>query len=218
MTQREIFVVGTARTAIGTYGGSLKDIPLSQLATTAVSAALFQSLPFDTLKDFAPVSMLATFDLALAVSEGGRFKSLADLLAFRFRSTWAGALTTIIMLIGVLPLLALQIQALAVAGSMGVDKDVVVADATAGTFIVTLPPADVARIPLATRIHALHVAFMSLANVQETLHLKRLLWHFAHEKIISMAMKQTLTSKKFIQPVNWSLLLRVLNHNQIKLL
>ena len=43
MTQREIFVVGTARTAIGTYGGSLKDIPLSQLATTAVSAALTRS-------------------------------------------------------------------------------------------------------------------------------------------------------------------------------
>ena len=36
-------------------------------------------------------------------------------------------------------LLALQIQTLAVAGSMGVDKDIVVADATAGTFIVTLP-------------------------------------------------------------------------------
>ena len=32
---------------------------------TAVSAALFQSLPFDTLKDFAPVSLLATFDLAV---------------------------------------------------------------------------------------------------------------------------------------------------------
>jgi acetyl-CoA C-acetyltransferase len=43
MTQREIFVVGTARTAIGTYGGSLKDIPLSQLATTAVSTALSRS-------------------------------------------------------------------------------------------------------------------------------------------------------------------------------
>ena len=43
MTQREILVVGTARTAIGTYGGSLKDTPLSQLATTAVSAALARS-------------------------------------------------------------------------------------------------------------------------------------------------------------------------------
>ena len=49
---------------------------------TAVSAALFQSLPFDTLKDFAPVSLLATFDLAVVVKEGGRFATLAELLAY----------------------------------------------------------------------------------------------------------------------------------------
>ncbi|MBV7431389.1 MULTISPECIES: tripartite tricarboxylate transporter substrate binding protein [unclassified Acidovorax] len=49
---------------------------------TAVSAALFHSLPFDTLKDFAPVSLLATFDLAIVVREGGRFSTLADLLAY----------------------------------------------------------------------------------------------------------------------------------------
>ncbi|MBI2771274.1 MAG: tripartite tricarboxylate transporter substrate binding protein [Burkholderiales bacterium] len=49
---------------------------------TAVSAALFKSLPFDTVKDFAPVSLLATFDLAIVVSEAGRFKTLAELLAY----------------------------------------------------------------------------------------------------------------------------------------
>lgn len=49
---------------------------------TAVSAALFKSLPFDTLKDFTPVSKLAGFDLVLAVSEAGRFKTLAELLAY----------------------------------------------------------------------------------------------------------------------------------------
>lgn len=49
---------------------------------TAVSAALFKSLPFDTLKDFTPVSLLATFDLAIVVSETGPHKTLADLLAF----------------------------------------------------------------------------------------------------------------------------------------
>ncbi len=49
---------------------------------TAVSAALFKKLPFDTLGDFAPVSLLATFDLGLVVAEGGRFKNLADLLAY----------------------------------------------------------------------------------------------------------------------------------------
>ena len=36
---------------------------------TAVTAALFRSLPFDTLKDFTPVSKLAVFDLVIAVSE-----------------------------------------------------------------------------------------------------------------------------------------------------
>jgi tripartite-type tricarboxylate transporter receptor subunit TctC len=49
---------------------------------TAVSAALFKQLPFDTLRDFAPVSKLASFDLAIAVSETGKFKSLVELLAY----------------------------------------------------------------------------------------------------------------------------------------
>ncbi|MBC7709111.1 MAG: tripartite tricarboxylate transporter substrate binding protein [Rhizobacter sp.] len=49
---------------------------------TAVSAALFKALPFDTRKDFAPVSKLATFDLAIAVAEGGKFKTFAELLAY----------------------------------------------------------------------------------------------------------------------------------------
>jgi tripartite-type tricarboxylate transporter receptor subunit TctC len=49
---------------------------------TAVSAALFKSLPFDTLKDFTPVTRLAGFDLVIAVSETGRFKTLQDLLAY----------------------------------------------------------------------------------------------------------------------------------------
>lgn len=43
MKQREVVVVGAARTAIGTFGGSLKDVPLSLLATTAVKAALERS-------------------------------------------------------------------------------------------------------------------------------------------------------------------------------
>jgi acetyl-CoA C-acetyltransferase len=39
----EIFVVAAVRTAIGTFGGSLKDVPLAQLATIAVRAALERS-------------------------------------------------------------------------------------------------------------------------------------------------------------------------------
>ncbi|WP_185268331.1 sensor histidine kinase [Halopseudomonas xiamenensis] len=42
-----------------------------------------------------------------------QLSSLADLFAFRFRSTWAGTLTTLFMLVSMLPLLALQIQAVA---------------------------------------------------------------------------------------------------------
>ena len=49
---------------------------------TAVSAALFKSLPFDTQKDFAPVSKLASFDLAIAVAADGKFKTFAELLAY----------------------------------------------------------------------------------------------------------------------------------------
>jgi Na+/proline symporter/signal transduction histidine kinase len=54
----------------------------------------------------------------LRITRTYQLSSLADLFAFRFRSTWAGALTTVFMLTGVLPLLALQIQA--VADSIGI--------------------------------------------------------------------------------------------------
>lgn len=54
----------------------------------------------------------------LRITRTYQLSSLADLFAFRFRSTWAGVLTTLFMLIGLLPLLALQIQA--VADSIGI--------------------------------------------------------------------------------------------------
>jgi acetyl-CoA C-acetyltransferase len=43
MKQREVVVVSAARTAIGAFGGSLKDVPLSTLATAAVAGALRRS-------------------------------------------------------------------------------------------------------------------------------------------------------------------------------
>jgi tripartite-type tricarboxylate transporter receptor subunit TctC len=49
---------------------------------TAVSAGLFKSLPFDTTRDFAPISALGFFDIALVVPQGSPYKMLADLLAF----------------------------------------------------------------------------------------------------------------------------------------
>jgi acetyl-CoA C-acetyltransferase len=43
MSNREIWIVGAARTAIGTFGGGLKDISLADLATIAVRGALERS-------------------------------------------------------------------------------------------------------------------------------------------------------------------------------
>ena len=40
MPQTDVFVVAAARTAIGTFGGTLKDTPPVDLATTAIKAAL----------------------------------------------------------------------------------------------------------------------------------------------------------------------------------
>ena len=47
---------------------------------TAVSASLFKSLPFDPVKDFAPVSTLAFFSLGIVVNSDGKIASLQDLL------------------------------------------------------------------------------------------------------------------------------------------
>jgi len=40
MSKREVWIVGAARTAIGSFGGTLKDTPMSELAATAVRAAM----------------------------------------------------------------------------------------------------------------------------------------------------------------------------------
>ncbi|MFO1377348.1 MAG: acetyl-CoA C-acyltransferase family protein [Steroidobacteraceae bacterium] len=40
MTKQDIYVVGAARTAIGSFGGGLKDVPLAQLGTTVIKAAV----------------------------------------------------------------------------------------------------------------------------------------------------------------------------------
>ncbi len=48
----------------------------------AVSAGLFKSLPFDPVKDFTPVSLMGTFDLAIVTSADSRFQTLPELLAW----------------------------------------------------------------------------------------------------------------------------------------
>jgi tripartite-type tricarboxylate transporter receptor subunit TctC len=48
---------------------------------TAVSASLFKALPYDTLKDLAPVSTLGTFDIAIVARGDAPFADLAQFLA-----------------------------------------------------------------------------------------------------------------------------------------
>jgi tripartite-type tricarboxylate transporter receptor subunit TctC len=48
---------------------------------TAVSVSLFQSLPYDPLKDFAPVSSLGFFDFVLATGADSPFKTLGEFVA-----------------------------------------------------------------------------------------------------------------------------------------
>jgi len=49
---------------------------------TAVSAGLFKSLPFDAQRDFAPVSTLGFFDIAVLAPANAPFKNLGELMAF----------------------------------------------------------------------------------------------------------------------------------------
>jgi tripartite-type tricarboxylate transporter receptor subunit TctC len=48
----------------------------------AVSVGLFKKLPYDPVKDFAPISTLGFFDLGLFVAAGSRFATLGAALAF----------------------------------------------------------------------------------------------------------------------------------------
>ena len=49
---------------------------------TAVSAGMFKSLPYDTVKDFAPISTLGFFDIAIVVPQNSPYKTLPELLTF----------------------------------------------------------------------------------------------------------------------------------------
>jgi len=47
---------------------------------TAISVAIYNSLPFDPVKDFAPISLIGNFDLVFATNADAEFKTLADFL------------------------------------------------------------------------------------------------------------------------------------------
>ncbi len=49
---------------------------------TAVSVPLFKSLPFDPVKDFAPISSIGFFDFVVGTNSDSPYKTLPDLLKF----------------------------------------------------------------------------------------------------------------------------------------
>lgn len=49
---------------------------------TTLTSALFEKLPYDLVKDFKHVSMMALFDVALIVDSGSAFSSVSDVLAY----------------------------------------------------------------------------------------------------------------------------------------
>jgi tripartite-type tricarboxylate transporter receptor subunit TctC len=49
---------------------------------TAVSEGLFKSLPFDSLKDFAPISTIGFFDIGILTAKDAPYKSVNDLISF----------------------------------------------------------------------------------------------------------------------------------------
>ena len=48
---------------------------------TAISKGLFKNLPFDPVKDFAPVSLVAYFDIVIVTGGESKYQTLGDLLA-----------------------------------------------------------------------------------------------------------------------------------------
>ncbi|HSV80933.1 MAG TPA: tripartite tricarboxylate transporter substrate binding protein [Ramlibacter sp.] len=48
---------------------------------TAVSEGMFKSLPFEARKDFAPISLLGTFDIGIVVPQNSKYQNLGELLA-----------------------------------------------------------------------------------------------------------------------------------------
>ena len=55
-------------------------IAMGQTANLAVNPALYSSMPYDPLKDFAPIALVSSQPLILVVSTGSPYKSLKDLV------------------------------------------------------------------------------------------------------------------------------------------
>jgi signal transduction histidine kinase/Na+/proline symporter len=97
-----IFSLGIFASAWAFYG-------VVDLAFQFGYGALAYYLGTGALFLFAPIALAPLAELA----RRHQVHSLADLLVFRYHSHSVGALTTLCMLLGILPLMALQIQAIA---------------------------------------------------------------------------------------------------------
>ncbi len=71
--------IGTALAARAAPDGYT--IVMSSVATHAMAPQLYANPGYDPVKDFAPVTLLATTPMLLAVSAGAPYKSLAELIA-----------------------------------------------------------------------------------------------------------------------------------------
>jgi tripartite-type tricarboxylate transporter receptor subunit TctC len=70
--------IAAARTVIGSPPDGHTLALLSN--GTAISVSLFRKLPFDPVKDFAPVSSLGYFDFIFATNAGSPYKTLAEFI------------------------------------------------------------------------------------------------------------------------------------------
>ncbi len=71
--------IAAARTVMGSPPDGYTLVMLTN--GTAVSVSLFEKLPFDPLKDFAPVSSLGFFEFVLVTSNSSGFRMLSDFIA-----------------------------------------------------------------------------------------------------------------------------------------
>lgn len=95
--------------ALGAFASAWTFYGVVDLASQYGYGALSYSMGVGGLFVFAPLVLMPLFRL----SRTYQLHSLADVLVFRFRAPWVGVFTTACMLLAALPLLALQIQAVA---------------------------------------------------------------------------------------------------------
>ncbi len=99
----------TRTLAVGVFAGSVAFFASMNLATSYGAGYLLYFIGGSAAFLIAPVF----FNPLWRIAQRHNLGSLADVFAFRYPGEWVGAVVTVFMLLGVLPLIALQIQAAA---------------------------------------------------------------------------------------------------------